>query len=305
MLKLTRNLRTPRPGWLCAGLLSAAVVAVPASARTQDPNNAADAIDISRKVACSTTDGAQVTFWWNGRAFSRRQGEKDKVLFNVEGMNTRACVKDTHPERGEGFKLVSRELLLYRDAKTNEVLKTWTNPWTGEELEVMHVANDPVNFAMYEKNRDGSAFSWSGKMLENMWRQTNTVPLWYPNPLGGKYQAEVGGTYHATEMFNFMGDKKQLLNSRTRSADVHVGWVRMSDWLPWMKMSGRDGVIYMHTAGQKVSSWDAMPETMKAEIRTSYPEYKDAPPLDDDRKNVTSWSYYRDVAEGNVELPER
>ncbi|MEM1231903.1 MAG: DUF1838 family protein [Pseudomonadota bacterium] len=284
---------------------AALLAALPAQARTLDPDKPADAVEISRKVACSTVDGAPVTFWWDGRAFSRRQGEKDKVLFRVEGMNTRACVKDTHPERGDGFKLVSRELLLYRDIETNEVLKTWTNPWTGEELEVMHVANDPVNFAMYEKNRDGSPFSWSGKMHEGQWRQTNTVPLWYPNPLGSKYQAEVGGTYHATEMFNFMGSKKELLNSRTKTAGVHVGWVRMSDWLPWMKMNGRDGVIYMHTAGLKVSSWGAMPDTMKDEITKHYPEYRNPPPLDDDRRNVTSWSYYRDVSEGKVELPKR
>lgn len=297
---------TQRLTSLCAGLaLGTMLIAAPSFARTLDPNDPKDAITIARKVACSTVDGEATTFWWDGRAYSRRQGEKDRLLFRVEGMNTRACVADTHPERGPGFKLVSRELLLYRDAQTNELLTTWENPWTGEELDVMHVANDPVNFAMYEKNRDGSPMTWSGKFHEGQWRQTNTVPLWYPNPLGGKYQSEVGGTYHATEMFNFLGDRKDLLNSRGKTAKVHVGWVRMADWLPWMKMNGRDGVIYMHTAGLKVSRWDAMPDTMKQVIRADYPEYTTPPPLDDDRRNVTSWSYYRDVKEGKVTLPKR
>ena len=53
-------------------------------------------------------------------------------------------------EKGAGFKLVSREILLYKDPVTDEVLATWENPWTGETVDVLHVANDPVNFTMYE-----------------------------------------------------------------------------------------------------------------------------------------------------------
>lgn len=285
--------------------LAVALLAPLATARTLDPNDPADAIQIMRKIQCSTVDGEQTTFWWNGRAYSRKQGERDKLLFNVEGMNTRACIKDTHPERGDGYKLVSRELLLYRDPKTNEVLATWTNPWSGEEVEVMHVANDPVNFESYEKGRDGSPATFSGDIQENSWRMTTTVPLFYPNPLASKYQAEIGGTYHATEMFNFMGDAKELLNSRTKTASSHVGWVRMSDWLPWMKMGGREGVIYMHTAGLRLSDWDALPETMQDEIEKHFPAYKVTPPLDDDRDNVTSWMYYKRVTEGTETLPDR
>jgi len=86
---------------------------------------------------------------------------------------------------------------------------------------------------------------------------------------------------------------------------VEVGWVRMSDWLPWMKMNGREGVIYMHTAGTKLDSWDELPDFFKAEIAEHYPEYTSPPPLDDDRENVTSWIYYRDVASGDVAAPDR
>ena len=79
----------------------------------------------------------------------------------------------------------------------------------------------------------------------------------------------------------------------------------MSDWLPWMKMGGRDGIIYMHTAGLRLSSWDAMPEQMKEEIRTHYPDYVQPPPAGDDHRNVTSWMYYKRVAEGEEEAPDR
>ena len=284
-------------------ILSACVL--PTYAEQLDPNKASDAVKIAMKSYCSTVDGEMTTFWWEGKAFSRRQGERDKHLFNVEGMNTRACVSDDHVSRGQGFRLVSKEILLYRDPKTNEVLDSWQNPWTDETVRVLHVVNDPVNMAVYEKGRSGKPFRWSGRISEGKWRLNITVPLFYPNPLGGKYQSEVGGTYHATEMFNFLGDAKELLDPKTTTAFSHVGWVRISDWFPWMNMGGREGQLYMHTAGLRLSSWDAMPETMKSEIVNYYPSYRKPPPLDDQRKNVTSWEYYKRVASGEEAVPTR
>ena len=286
-------------------LLFALALLSPTAARELDPEDPLDALTISRKIMCTSVDGEPATFWWEGQAYSRRQGERDRHLFDVEGMNTRACVADTHPERGAGFRLVSRELLIYRDPATGEALPTWDNPWTGETVDVLHVANDPVNFASYEKDARGAPFRWTGKLEGVLWRQTATVPLFYPNPLGGAFQAEVGGTYHATELFNFFGYAAQLLDSEISMADSHVGWSRISDWLPWMNMGGREGVIYMHTSGLRLSSRDALPESMKEEIAAHYPDYAEPPALGDDRPNVTSWIYYRRVREGSETAPDR
>ena len=264
-----------------------------------------EAFTASRKVGCSTVDGKPVTYWWHGDAYSRRQGEKDRHLFDVEGMNTRACTTVNDPEKGVGYKLVSREILLYKDPETGEVLSTWDNPWTGETVDVLHVANDPVNFTAYKIGRDGNPSGFDASILGDRWWNTNTFPLWYPNPLASEFQKEIGGTYHATEMFNFMGDMPSLLSKDTDTAEVQVGWVRMSDWLPWMMMNGREGVIYMHTAGRKLDSWDDISDTMKAEIAAHYPEYTTPPPADDPRRNVTSWSYYKSVKNGDVEAPTR
>jgi len=275
------------------------------SQSTLDLNTAEGAHKAMRKVQCSLVDNEPVTYYWFGKAFSRRMGERDKVLFDVEGMNVRACSTLNDSEKGLGYHLVSREILLYKDAKTGEVLKTWDNPWTGEEVEVMHVANDPVNSKSYVTGRDGKPISFAGDILGDKWQMNFTIPLFYPNPLASDYQKEIGGTYHATEMFNFLGDLDDLSDGSKNTADVAVGWARMSDWLPWMKMEGRDGIIYMHTAGRKLESWDDMPDSMKREIRTHYPDYTAPPPAGDPRPNMTSWKYYKAVKDGKVELPKR
>ena len=277
----------------------------PALAAQLDPNDPDDALTIGRKIGCSTVDGEAITYWWHGRAYSRRQGERDRHLFNVEGMNVRSCTSVSDPKKGDGYKLVSREILLYKDPNSDEVLVTWENPWTGETVDVLHVANDPVNFAAYKIGRDGEPSTFGGTVMGDHWWMTNTVPLFYPNPLASEYQKEIGGTYHATEMFYFMGDTNSLFDPGTTTAAVQVGWVRMSDWLPWMKMEGREGVIYMHTAGKKLESWDDMSDTMKNEIREHYPDYVAPPPADDARRNETSWLYYKKVRDGAREAPQR
>lgn len=284
--------------------LCAAVAAVSAStvhAAELDPMKTEDALAITRKIACSTVDGEPATYWWLGEAYARRQGEADRHLFDVQGMNIRACVATP-----EGFNLVSRELLIYVDKDTGEPLVTWDNPWSGKSVEVLHVANDPVNGKYRKTGRDGKPYTWSGVVSGDSWWQTTTVPLYYPNPLASDYQAEIGGVYHATEMFNFFGERDSLLDPQTTTAShVTVGWVRMSDWLPWMKMEGREGVIYFHTAGRKLDSFDELPEVLKREIATHYPEYDAPPPLDDARANMTSWKYYDAVRKGDVTAPTR
>lgn len=276
---------------LCA-LLGAATLT--AHAGRLDLATPEGALAASRKIQCSTRDNVPVTYYWEGETFSRVEGEPDRKLFNVYGMNIRQCVTVKDEKRGTGYRLVSRELLLYGDPATGEILEQWTNPWTGKTLGVIQTVNDPVNQPpFFPIGRDGKPLRWSGKVLGNQWWQTSTIPLFYTNPLGGEYQKYVGGTYHATEMFNFFGDADDLLNDKRDTAATRVGWVRVSGWLPWMEMGDRHGVLYFHTAGRKLDRFEDMPERMRSEIAAKYPAWSAPPPGDDARPNETSWTWFR------------
>lgn len=278
-----------------------ALLAVTVTSLSTRPAPAAD-IDLSmpegvlqadRKVRCSLIDGKPITYYWKGDAYSRVPGEPDRLLFKVEGMNIRQCVAVEDPERGKGYRLVSREILLCLDPQTGEVLETWQNPWSGETVRVLHVANDPVNSTSYVTGRDGRPISWRASAVGNDWFQTITVPLFYSNPLDAGYEKNIGGMYHATEMFNFMGQVDNLVDASRDTAAINVGWVRMSDWLPWMEMRGRAGLIYSHTAGKKVAGWDELSATMRKAVETNHSDYRNPPPADDSRANETSWTYFR------------
>ena len=277
---------------LIAGLLLA-IAGSTVLAATPDLGTPEGQLRALRRMQCSEIDGKAVTYYWKGDTYSRVPGEPDRQLFKVEGMNVRHCGPLPGSTNKAEFRLTSREILLYEDPVTGEVLRTWNNPWTGKTVDVIHVANDPVNGNYGLVGRDGKPTSIPFEVSGNQWWLTSGIPLFYTNPLGGDYQRYVGGTYHVTELFNFFGAADDLGNRRKDSADTAVSWQRLSSWLPWMEMGDRAGMLYFHTAGRKLDKWDDISPTMKAEIERVYPAYRNPPPLDDQRPNETSWTYFK------------
>jgi hypothetical protein len=292
-----------------AVFLASVCLAVPGIAATQlDPGKPEDALALNRKLTCSLEDGRHVIHWWRGTMLSRVPGERDRVLFNVQGMNIRQCGSFSDPKRGPGYRSVSREVMLFLDPATNEVLRTWKNPWTGETVEVIHVANDPVNMRAptYAYGADGRPAEFRGQFVKGMVLAGGEAPLFYDNPLAGEYQDLVGNKYHAMEMLNTFADAKALLDPKLKTLPTaSISWARVSDWLPWMKMGGRTGLIAFTTVGMRVASVEELSEPLRSEIRTRYPLYLEPPPLDDARPNETSWTHIKKLVDAQRASPSQ
>ena len=269
--------------------------AVPAPPPPLDLSRPEGVVTANRKMACSLEDEKPVVFWWKGGAYSRVPGERDRHLFNVEGMNIRQCGTLRDPQRGEGYRLVSREILLYLDIETGRPLAKWTNPWTGKENDVVHVANDPVNGPpTFPIGRDGAPAKWRGTSMKGRVWTSGEAPLFYKNPLGGDYQEYVGGDYQAMEMLTMFAYEKDLLDaSKKEVTDLTIAWSRTSNWLPWMEMGDRVGMMVFTTVGKRLLKAEDLTPLMKQEIATHYPTYAAPPPLDDTRPNETSWTYFK------------
>lgn len=278
------------PAALLGGVL--AIMALGATAAELKLDTVQDQLVAARKIQCSTRDGEPIVWYWNGDVYSRVPGEPDRRLFAVEGMNIRQCGPLDGATDGS-FRMTTREVLLYEDPLSRKTLDTWQNPWTGKQVKVVHVANDPVNQRIAATGRDGRPFAMPLVVNGDQWWMTVTVPLFYRNPLAGDYQQYVGGAYHATEMFNYFGDVASLANPKARTAKNTIGWVRLSGWLPWMEMGDRVGMLYFSTAGRKLGRWEDMPAGFRAQIEADYPLYRNPPPLDDPRPNETSWTYFK------------
>ena len=286
-------------------LLTAAMLAMVAAAgtgsglakdkpRMLDTSKPEDALEVAKRVQCGEADGKPAVYHWAGKVYARVTGEPDRLLFTGEGMNVRTCVAINDPKRGRGWRMVSREIMLYLDPKTGEVLREWTNPWTDEKVPVMQIANDPVNQrAQFPYAADGTPYKFSGRREGRWILQPFEAPLFYNNPLAGDYQEYVGNKYHAMEIFNFSYDAEEMLNTKNATAFPVIAWVRISDWMPWMKMRGRQGQLVFNAMGNKLKSYDELPAVLKDEIALNYPIYTTPPPTDDARPNETTWTVFK------------
>lgn len=277
-------------------LAGGALMAAPTAARTLDPAKAEDALEISKRLQCGVSEDEPAVYHWSGNIYGRYPGMPDKLLFKGEGMNIRRCVEVNDPQRGKGWRLISREIMLMLDPATGEVVNEWTNPYNGKTLTVMQIHNDPVNGRPnFARDADGKPFAIGSLREAGPYVfMPFEAPLYYTNPLAGAYQQYVGNMYHAMEIFDFAALKSELYDSRKPTAYPMISWVRISQWAPWMEMGDRPGQMVFNAMGRKLpGGFEELPAVLKNEIRANYPIYEQAPPKDDMRPNETTWTKFK------------
>jgi len=230
----------------------------------------------------STDPREEVVYHWTGTI---RTSRGDEPLLEFEGYNIARFVpiEGTHEVR-----MLSREVGLYRDPVTGSILDCWTNPITGEDVTVMHVANDPVNgtFGDVVPRRQGDTLVWSFEFS-----------LAYPSPLPmaefGPYSAS--DTYESTEAFVFTAPLDALADPTRTSVPTVMTWNREGQWLPWMRMGQRPGsLLYQATGHKLLGGWDELPEDLRTFVTERAPEFARSPSEDDGTPNATTWTVFRD-----------
>jgi Protein of unknown function (DUF1838) len=181
------------------------------------------------------------------------------------------------------------------------VLREWANPWTFETVPIMHVNNDPVNGRpSFPVTADGKPYTINLKQV-GAWSQiSGLAPLFYTNPLAGDYQDYIGGNYHAMEMLTSSMLTSDLLDTAKPTVYPAISWTRVSVWLPWMKMRGRQGQLVFQSSGAKVKSYADLPAVVRDEIAANYPIYTAPPPGDDARPNDTTWTVFKKWADARA-----
>ncbi|MBD2194311.1 MULTISPECIES: DUF1838 domain-containing protein [Calothrix] len=230
----------------------------------------------------SSLDSNQSTYLiWAGKIYAFIPGERRKLLFKILGMSVSRCIAT---EAGK-WDFTSRELTYYLDPETGEKLHKWENPWTGETVPVMHVANNPVQG------------EFKGKFPAQVEGENTTFVFdifpTYPNPLAAdpkfaEYSPQA--TYQAAELFKLTVPTADLLNPEILEvSDLKLSWDRIGQWLPWMKMSDRTGQLIYSAIGSKVHNFTDLPQLLQDEINTRVPLYRDAPKSYLEGEDMTSW----------------
>ncbi len=222
---------------------------------------------------------------WQGKIYAFIPGEKRKLLFKIVGMSISRCILTEE----NCWAFVSRELTYYLHPETEEPLRKWENPWTGEKVPVMHVANNPVQG------------HFQGKFPAQVEGESTTFAFdifpTYPNPLATdpKFAAySPQAIYQAAELFKITVPSADLSDSTLTSvSQLRLSWDRIGQWLPWMKMGNSPGQLIYSAYGSKINDLTELPPLIQQEINTRLPLYKNAPESYLDGEDMTSWLYFQ------------
>jgi len=158
---------------------------------------------------------------------------------------------------------------------------------------VIPMFNDPVNMAApkYARGPDGTPARWEGRIVNGFAVTTRTASFFRDGPMSGDYQDYVGGKYAVMEVSGTTVPAAEWLDTAAPLPVRAVStWTRIGPWIPWMKMAGREGQTVLSAVWHTAISLDELPEPLRGAVRTTYPLYATAPPLDDARPSVNSWA---------------
>ncbi|WP_338769582.1 DUF1838 domain-containing protein [Bernardetia sp. ABR2-2B] len=246
-------------------------------------------------------------YYWEGSIYSFISGERSKKLMGMKGFSVSRWIK-TDSSR----QLMTREVALYTDPKTGEILEKMKNPLLDEKndsVEVIHVWNNPVNqrfpFNIKEnydqKPKESSVYGIPYSELgQDMVCFYADIFLTYPSLITRKefpnnVQSDL---YQGAELFQFFVKKDDLENPMLTDIPATISWTRIGQWLPFMNMSDRQGYLVYQCRGYKIlEGFEGLPQDVKDYVRAKQPVFEHAP-TEYSQPNETSWSYFKKVRRG-------
>jgi hypothetical protein len=218
--------------------------------------------------------GADAIGGFPGEVWGWVPGEGNRLLFRSYGVGA------SHVERVDnGWRFYHREVMYYLDPDTGEILQDWVNPYTGKRVEVLHILNDPVHrfyaisggrFAApfpYTVHDDDLVFRISVFSFRDSVMPRKEYPLHSAN---NKYQA--------AELWIMNGRVSEVMNPDVSSASCVTSWARVGQWLPFMEMGNRPGIMVYHSDSYKLLRGIAeIPDDIRSYTEKHHPEYLESP----------------------------
>ncbi|WAC71956.1 DUF1838 family protein [Roseateles sp. SL47] len=246
--------------------------------------------EVSARIEACADPKKWVYGWVSGVVCGVRENEKVRPLMRFDVFSTIRVVR-----REDGsYQRLCRELVFYRDLKTGALMDEWDNPYTGERVKVVDVANDPYNYVISDFYPDPPSYgglnqeqkpprrpyirNWS-IIDENTIGLESDIHLYYPSAMQPeKWPRESPGKMtRVSEQFRYFIRKEDLENPTLDHIPAHGVWTRVTPWLPWMLMDQAPGHI-LYTGNMCAREHlELHPKDVVARVRERYPKYLVAP----------------------------
>ncbi|NES21278.1 MAG: DUF1838 domain-containing protein [Symploca sp. SIO3E6] len=228
--------------------------------------------------------GSQLYYNWEGEIWwIEEPGKPKEKLFSIIGMNATKVFLKPHPEYGEvGYRL-NREIGLFCDPDTKEILHYWQPKSANQAVPVVHITNRMVQ---------GSVRPRKIVIPQNQGYITkvNEIPLEYPHPLAGddKYKDYCpGATFKGVEYFTSSYSRPDVTEAPPAT------WARDCPWMPWMKLGyGHPAQLRYETTIARVESFEQLNPKLVKLVREKLPIYEFTPD-ECDEPNMTSILYFK------------
>lgn len=229
--------------------------------------------------------------WIDGHVMGVAPGGAIKTFCGFRGLGTTRLL----PLEGEhGYRRVLREVVFYTDLETGEILEEMENPFTGEKVRVVPVANDPFNRIIREselsrptfgglnadEKLEPKPFILNWQLYGDRLMAERHINLYYPNALDPKkwVRESAGPMNQVTETYVMNMSLKDLQNPELTTVDSTTVWGRHTPWLPWMLMGQAPGHCLYSVMAASIHSLEEAPDQRIIEyIAKNYPQYLDAP----------------------------
>jgi hypothetical protein len=164
------------------------------------------------------------------------------------------------------------------DHRTGVILKTWHNPLTSTEVEVIHYVSGPSGGhfkpGLGADDPYGSGVGRWGQSGDLVW-QTNATVLSWPNVLSEKLHplAWSGDKVHSSMSTTYTGPLSEVLDPAVRKVGSTLAWNDILSPSPWMRMGRLPVMCDWRMIGGKVRSAAALDPKLVAEVESVFPGY--------------------------------
>lgn len=235
--------------------------------------------------------GKQKYFWFKGYVMGHQPTKRIKDLFGAQGFGV---IRLNEREDGT-IERICREVILYTDLRSNEVMQEWHNPYIDETVKVVHVDNDPYNYliepffpappefgGLNEKKAPPKRAPFILPWVQNGdWLEMEMhIHLAYPNALQpDQWPRESSGPIaQVSEFFAHHVKAADMQNPKITSLDYRGTWNRITPWLPWMLMGQAPGNCqYAAFMGTCDHPGDVLPRTVVDYAEKNLEKYFNAP----------------------------
>lgn len=253
-----------------------------------DLSNPVDSLQTFLRMRSDLSGEQDTVSWFGGTIYIVFPGKAPQPILVCDGFGA-ARVKQTAEH---AYDLLVREIMVYKDLATGEILSSWDNPFSEQSNEVVHVQNDPVNFRL---NADAGRAFYQWIDLGSDVQAKMDIPMAYPNPLQpDQYPEESSGPmYCGSEHFIFHAKRADIENQSLSSIPCTTSWFRTGPVLPWMKLGQTDAYLLYSSTGKKVEEgFEGLSAQLREYTQTHCPKFATAP-SEWSAPNESSWTVYK------------